>query len=137
MIINAENLILGRLASFAAKESLIGNEIKIINCNNAVIIGSRKNILSEYKKDSERKTPRKGPFIPRTTERFVKRVIRGMLPRDRNKGREALKRIRCYKLIPESLKNKETISLDKINVHKTDNINFIRVQEVCKHLGGK
>jgi len=28
MIIDAENLILGRLASFAAKESLIGNEIK-------------------------------------------------------------------------------------------------------------
>jgi len=137
MIIDAENLILGRLASFAAKESLIGNEIKIINCKDAVVIGSRKNILSKYKKNSERKTPRKGPFIPRTTDRFVKRTIRGMLPRDRSKGREAMKRIRCYKSIPESLKSKETLLLDKINVHKTSNINFVRVQEICKHLGGK
>jgi large subunit ribosomal protein L13 len=38
----------------------------------------------------------KGPKYPRTADRLVKRMIRGMLPWDRPKGREAFKRLRCF-----------------------------------------
>ena len=31
MIINAENLIIGRLASYAAKQALLGEQVDIIN----------------------------------------------------------------------------------------------------------
>lgn len=63
MIINAKNIILGRLASFAAKQSLLGEKIDIINCNDAIIIGRKKLILERYKTKISRVTPKKGPFF--------------------------------------------------------------------------
>ena len=137
MIINAENLILGRFGTFVAKQALLGEEIKIVNCKNAVIIGRKKEILARYKEKQLRKTPRKGPFIPKTADRFVKRTIRGMLEYNKGRGKEAFKRIKCFKSVPESLQGKEIIKLDKFNVFKTRNINFIKVQEICTYLGGK
>lgn len=139
MIINAENLILGRLGAYAAKRSLLEEEVKIINCRDAVIIGKREEILRRYKQKQERTTPRKGPFIPKTPERFVKRAIRGMLPYKKARGRAAFKRILCYSSTPESLKNKEKeiSALESLNVLQTKNVNFIKVQDICKHLGGK
>ena len=126
MIINAENLILGRLGAFVAKKSLLGEEIRIVNCKDAVIIGKEEAILERYKQRQRRTTPRKGPFIPKTPERFVKRAIRGMLPYKKARGRAAFKRILCYSSTPESL-----------NVLQTENVNFIKVQSICRHLGGK
>ena len=137
MIINAENLILGRLGTFAAKKALLGEEVRIVNCKDAVIVGSKEIVLGKYKQRIERTTPRKGPFTPKTTERFVKKAIRGMLPYKKERGREAFKRIICYKEIPETFKNEKIETLDSFNVLNTKNVNFVRVEEICKHLGGK
>jgi len=38
----------------------------------------------------------KGPKYPRVADRLVKRMIRGMLPRDRMKGQDAYRRLKCY-----------------------------------------
>jgi large subunit ribosomal protein L13 len=137
MIINAENLILGRLGTTVAKKALLGEEVNIVNCKDAVIVGTRKNVLAKYKQRADRTTPRKGPFIPKTSDRFVKRSIRGMLPYKKTRGQDAFKKIRCFKSVPESLKNQKILTLEKLNVLKTDNINFVKVQDICKHLGGK
>ena len=137
MIINAENLILGRLGSHVAKKSLLGEEIQIVNCKNAVIIGKKEAILRKYKQRQERTTPRKGPFIPKTPDKFVKRAIRGMLSYKKARGRAAFKRILCYSSIPESLKNKEIDTIESFNVLQTENVNFIKVQNICRYLGGK
>ena len=137
MIINAENMILGRLGAYVAKKSLLGEEVKIVNCKDAVIIGKKDVILRKYKQRQERTTPRKGPFITKTPDRFVKRAIRGMLPYKKERGRTALKRILCYSSIPESLKNKEIDTIESFNVLQTENVNFIKVQNICRYLGGK
>jgi len=137
MIINAENLILGRLGTFAAKKSLMGEEVRIVNCKNAVIIGKKSEVLNRYKRKFDRRTPVKGPFIPKTAERFVKRSIRGMLPYKKERGREAFKRIICYKEIPETFKNEKIETLDKFNVLNSGQVNFIKVIDICRHLGGK
>ncbi|MBI2508032.1 50S ribosomal protein L13 [Candidatus Woesearchaeota archaeon] len=137
MIINAKDLILGRLGAFVAKKALLGEEIKIVNCKDAVIVGKKDVVINRYKKKQRRTTPRKGPFIPKTSDRFVKRTIRGMLPYKKGRGRDAFKRIICYKSVPESLKNKEIINMDSYNVLQTNNENFIRVEEICRQLGGK
>src|SRR3989344_3040138 len=137
MIINAENLILGRMSAFIAKKALMGEEVRIVNCKNAVIVGKKEVILKKYKQMAERRTHIKGPFIPKTTDRFVKRTIRGMLPRKRTRGRDALKQIICYKEIPEALRNEKIETLDKFNIVKLGHINFIKVADICKYLGGK
>ena len=137
MIINAKNLILGRLASFAAKKALLGEKIDIINCNDAIIIGRKKLLLEKYKNKISRVTPIKGPFFPKTPERLVKRTIRGMLPYKQYRGKEAFNNIKCYNDIPQNLKDKEITNLKKFDVYQTQNLNFLRVSEICKQLKGK
>jgi large subunit ribosomal protein L13 len=137
MIIDAKNLVLGRLASYVAKQALMGEDIKIVNCDDAVIVGKKVSIIGTYKQRRERRTPFKGPYLARVPERFVRRAIRGMLPYKQYRGREAFKRIMCYNKIPEDINNKEIITLDKFNVLKGSNINYITIKELCRNLGGK
>jgi large subunit ribosomal protein L13 len=136
MIINAKDLILGRLSTHVAKEALLGTKIQIVNCQDAVIVGVKSVVFSKYKTRQARTTPIKGPFIPKTADRFVKRSIRGMLPYKKERGREAFKRIKCFKAIPESLRDKELKTFENINIHNTKNINFVKVQDICTQLGG-
>ena len=126
MIINAENLILGRLASYAAKQALMGKEIVIINANDVVIIGNRNNILEKYviivKKGG---SSLKGPKISRTPERLLKRTIRGMLPHKKGRGEDAVDKIKCYNETPEEFKNSKKIIAGKIKTGK-----FMKLSEL-------
>ncbi len=137
MIIDANNLVLGRLASYAAKQALDGNEIDIINCENLIVIGKRKEILNRYKKSSQRGVHSKGPFIPKMPDRFVKRTIRGMIPYKTKKGQVIYKKIRCHIGTPENLSKGKTENLAKTKISKPDEINFVKVKEICSSLGGK
>ena len=49
MILDATNLILGRMATAVAKKALLGEKIDIVNCENAVISGNKYQILERYK----------------------------------------------------------------------------------------
>ena len=120
MIIDATNMILGRLASHAAKQSLLGKTISIINCNNALVTGQKKFILGKYKERRARGgSTMKGPHFPRSPERIVKRTIRGMLSYKQARGADALKRIKCYNETPAEFADKETIKSDKTSKAKT------------------
>ncbi len=44
MIINADNLIIGRIASFAAKKALLGEKVVIVNSEEAVMTGKKKRL---------------------------------------------------------------------------------------------
>ena len=134
MIINAENLILGRFATIAAKKALEGETVSVVNCEKAVIVGRKIEILKRYKARVNRGTPRKGPFFPKVPDRLVRRAIRGMLPWDKSRGREAFKRIMCYIDVPENFKSEKIETFDKINVYNTNNINFINIGEICENL---
>jgi len=98
IIINGENAILGRLGSYAAKELLKGNTVSIIN-SESVMISGKKALIVERIKEKRRMGQGgsiKGPKYIRQSDRLLKRMIRGMLPWDKPKGREAHKRLRCY-----------------------------------------
>lgn len=97
IIIDAENAIVGRMGSFVAKEVLKGNEVVILNSEKAVITGS-KSIIMEKISNLRAKggSSQKGPQISKLPERLLKRMIRGMLPWDRTRGREAWRRLKCY-----------------------------------------
>jgi len=41
-IIDGANTVMGRLASFVAKEALKGEEIKVVNCEQVIITGNKK-----------------------------------------------------------------------------------------------
>lgn len=132
MIIDAKNLILGRLASFAAKKALLGEDVIIINSELAVLSGGKADVLKKYKQKTQRGGPLHGPFIPKTPARFVKRVIRGMLPYQQEKGRKALKRIKCFEGTTNEYKKGETVK--EADVEKLPNIKYITVKKLCSML---
>ena len=137
MIIDANNLILGRLGTYVAKKALLGEDIDIVNCENSVITGDRKKIFEKYDNFLKRGIPAKGPFIRRMPERFVKRAIRGMLPYKKERGRSAFKNIKCHLGVPEDLKDNKLDTIKEANIDKVPNLKYIKVKDVCKHIGAK
>lgn len=135
MIIDAKDTVLGRLASYVAKQALLGEKIDVINCEHAIITGNKKFILHNYEKMNERGTPFSGPFIQKVSDKLVRRTIRGMLPYKRMRGRIAFKNVKCYKGIPEQFQGKETIKLPW-NVSKLKILKYMTIKTLCKQLKG-
>ncbi len=132
-IIDGKNAVLGRLASYVAKESLKGEEIVILNCEQIIITGNEKNIKEDFA-ERRRKvgSGQKGPKISRLSEKIVKRAIRGMLPNHRKgRGKEALKRIKCYRGIPKEYEETKKISAGrKPKVPSKSKI--LKIEEISK-----
>ncbi len=144
MIVNAQGQVLGRLATFVAKQALLGNEIVVVNAEKAIVSGKKDMVLSEEKEKVSIKNlgnPRKGPFHQKRPDKYVRRTIRGMLPWKKTRGREAFKRIQVYVGVPEE-EIKKNHQIEDIKMHKLDEMkknlgNYITVGEICKFIGGK
>src|SRR3989344_4408485 len=113
MIINAENAILGRLASYVAKKALLGEQVMIVNCEKIVLSGSKEFFFARYKQRRGRGEPFHGPFFPTTAEGIVKRAIRGMLPWKKDKGRKTFRLIKCFTGMPKEFVGKEMETIKK------------------------
>ena len=135
MIIDAKDLIVGRLGTVVAKKALLGESIDIVNTEEAVMTGNKKEILERYHHKRERGQPRWGPFILRQEDRFVKRIIRGMLPYKQEKGDSAFKRIKCHIGVPEDLKEKKVETIKEAHIGKVPNLKYIKIKDICKELG--
>ena len=137
-IYDGEGMILGRLATHIAKDALLGEEVKVVNCDKIVISGKRINTVASEKQRRDRKGyPLKSAKFSRLPDRYVRRSIRGMLPWKQTRGKEAFKRIMCFIGVPAGLKGKEMISLERASYKKLPTLKHMTVGEVCKSLGGK
>ena len=132
IVIDANGAIVGRLGSYAAKELLIGNSVIIINSEEAIISGNRKDIVDRIIKWRKKGgSSQRGPKVSKLPDLLLKRMIRGMLPWDRPKGRAAWKRLRCY------IKTGDLKESDLKNVLKLKNdkpIKFISLKEIANLL---
>ncbi|ASJ00138.1 50S ribosomal protein L13 [Thermococcus gorgonarius] len=139
-IINAEGLILGRLASKVAKMLLEGEEVVIVNAEKAIITGNREDIFAKYKQRTELRTrtnPRRGPFYPKRSDEIVRRTIRGMLPWKTDRGRKAFKRLKVYVGVPKEFEGKEFETISEAHMSRLATPKYVTVGEVAKFLGGK
>lgn len=102
VVIDADGKILGRLASQAAQQLKDGDEVYIVNAEQAVVTGRREQTFEEYRERHERGNRDHGPYYPKAPDKILKRTIKGMLP-DGHDGREAFKRLRTYTGNPEDL----------------------------------
>jgi large subunit ribosomal protein L13 len=133
-VIDASNLILGRMATVVAKRLLQGESVIILNAERAVVSGKRLSKVKEEKRKLEIGHPRKGPFFPRQPDRFVKRAIRGMLPRKKPKGMEAYKRLRVFIGVPQEFKGKSAETVVEAKAEKLK-CPYITVGELVKEIG--
>ena len=128
-IIDGKNAVLGRLSSYVAKEVLKGDKVVILNCEQVIITGSKKDIEKKFEERRGRVgSSQKGPKHHRTSEKIVKRAIRGMLPDHRKgRGKEALKRVKCYAGVPKEFQETKKITAGKEKGNK-----FIKIKELTK-----
>ncbi len=115
-VIDCDSKILGRIASKVAKLLLNGNNVVLVNAEKAVISGHESDIIEKYKHRIEIKdkaNPEHSPYVSRRPDLFVKRVVRGMLPYKKAKGKKAYKLLRVYIGIPSEYKDKKYVELDK------------------------
>ncbi len=132
VVIDASDTVLGRLASIVAKKLLLGEEIVIINAEKAIVTGSKEHVLERFMEKRERGDPIKGPFYPVRPDRVLRRAVRGMLPRKKARGREALKRLKVYIDNPENLQGEKIgKGIEEIRCK------FMYLGDICKHLGWK
>jgi large subunit ribosomal protein L13 len=126
-VIDGKNAVMGRLASYTAKEALKGEEIAIVNCEQIIITGNKKFIKKDFQEKREKiGSGQKGPKVSRTSEKIVKRAIRGMLPDHRQgRGKEAFRRIKCYVGIPPEFKDAK-----KVTFNDEDKLKYIKVKEL-------
>ncbi|MAG07295.1 50S ribosomal protein L13 [Candidatus Pacearchaeota archaeon] len=130
IVIDGKNATLGRLASYTAKQVLLGKKIVIINSNEIIITGKKKDILSKYQvMINKGGSSLKGPKIIRSPERIMKRTIRGMLSHKQNRGSEALKRVICYNDTPEKYSEAK-----KIRAGKEKKTKFVTLKELSSLL---
>jgi len=137
MIIDATNLILGRMAAFAAKKALLGEKIDIVNCEKTVVTGTLEFNFGKYKRKFNMGAPLMGPYHPRYPDRIVRRTIRGMLPYRRERGEKAFKNVMCYRGVPVGLKDKKFETIKEANVSKVPSLKYTTLEEVSKLLGAK
>ncbi len=134
--IDATGTIVGRMASHIAKQALLGHKVNVINSEKAIITGSKANVEEHYwKLHADIGQQAYGPFIPKMPDRFVRRIIRGMLPRRKARGLEAFHRVMCYIGVPVDFANIKAEKLTWATQPKTTKVQTIG--DICKTLGWK
>jgi len=89
-----EKISRGRLCSDLAKKLLSNPNIAYLieNKENIVVSGSLKDFQSKIKIRRQRGSRRWGPHYPRLEQDQIRRCLRGMVPRETKRGKEAYKR---------------------------------------------
>lgn len=130
-IIDAADQVLGRVCSIAAKSLMEGDEVSVINAEKAVLTGDPEMILKHFWELRDRGDPHHGPYYPKNPDMILKRSIRGMLPYKKEKGREALKKLKVYNGNP----------LNKPGENSQKNVSelkckFLTLDQISKRLRG-
>jgi large subunit ribosomal protein L13 len=114
LVVDGTHATMGRLASYGAKQALLGKDVVIVNANEVVVVGRKEDIVSKYQiLIGKGGASLKGPRIIRTPERLLKRTIRGMLPHKQERGKTALSKVKCYNETPEEFKESKKIKAGK------------------------
>lgn len=133
LVIDATGLVLGRMATHAAKRAILGDEVHIVNAEKAIVVGSsKKSIQEHYLQKRHVGTMRKGPFFPREPHLIVKRTCRGMINYQSSAGRAAYKRIKAHIGVPKELAAQKA---DTVAAAKRDAHSFLTVGELANWLG--
>lgn len=137
IVVDATDHVAGRLSSTVAKLLIKGNRVSIVNCDKIMISGTRSNIISEYREFLDINSInhwKHGPKHPRRPDTIMKRMIRGMLPREKPSGIEAHKRLRTYIGSPKEVRSLKKIKFEKAMIRKSSS-NYTTMADLGRTIG--
>ncbi|MDD5023142.1 MAG: 50S ribosomal protein L13 [Candidatus ainarchaeum sp.] len=135
IIVDGNGMVFGRVASKISKELMTGKEVVLVNAEKILISGSPHAIIERYKTKRDLKNkanPDKSPRWPKVPERFVKRLIRGMLPWKKPRGKLVFSNLTVYSGIPKDIKESPVIFEEcrPKNISK-----YISISKLCRMFG--
>ncbi|MCJ7429264.1 MAG: 50S ribosomal protein L13 [Candidatus Nanohaloarchaeota archaeon QJJ-5] len=132
MIIDAQDHILGRLASHLVSELKDGEEVHVINAEKAIVKGNPQSINKKYQDKFEAGSRDFGPYFPRNPQNLLKRTVEGMLP-DTQDGEDMRSRLKVYSGTPDDLDDAEVIE----DAHESGlpASQYQTLQAIADHLG--
>jgi large subunit ribosomal protein L13 len=133
-LVNAEGLIVGRMCSKVAKRLLNGEEVIILNAEKAVFSGKKKSKVAEAHKFLEVGAPMRGPFHYRRPDRFLRKIVRGMVPFKQPKGKSAYKRLKVFMGVPLEFKDQPLITFTEAQSSDLRGPHFT-LGEMAKEIG--
>jgi large subunit ribosomal protein L13 len=136
-VIDANNLILGRMASTVAKRLLNGEEINIINAEKAIISGRKDTTFDRYRLYVDRGSRDFGPRFPRRPDQIISRTLRGMIPHTKATGRDAYNRLRVYIGVPPELSKENATTVEEASIMRLSTIKYTALGDLSKKLGSK
>ena len=138
IVVDGTNLIAGRVCSNVAKLLRKGNRVSIVNCEKIMISGKKASIIGEYEdflKIHSIIHPQHGPFHPRRPDTIIKRMIRGMLPKEKPSKKTDLARLRTYIGVPQEVKGFEKIQFEKSKITRASS-KYTTMAELSRYIGG-
>lgn len=137
VVVDATDHIVGRLCSYVAKLLLKGENVTILNAEKAMISGNKYSTIKEwhqYLQIGSVVHPEHGPYHPRRPDRVITRMIRGMVPKRKPKGEEAMKRLRVFIGVPEGYEHREMKHFEDAKIRRPSAY-YLSVNDLSKSIG--
>jgi large subunit ribosomal protein L13 len=136
--VDASGQIAGRLSSKIAAELLHGkNRVVVLNAEKAVVSGKRDTVFRLWKERLEiysHVNPIYGPIHPRKPDNILHRMVRGMIPKTKSRGTDAMGRLRVYIGVPEKFNSVKTIQFDDAQTPRPLPL-YVTLAEISKNIG--
>ena len=132
VVVDTRDCILGRVASNVAERALDGERVAVVNAERAVITGRRGDTMDVYRTRAQLGSD-SGPYYPKRPDGIFKRAIRGMVPHEKKRGREAFERVRVY--VGNPYEDQDAVVLEGTSLDRLSNIKFTELGEISEELG--
>jgi large subunit ribosomal protein L13 len=138
MIVDAKGLIAGRLSTKIAKLLIQGEQVTILNAEDAIIVGNKDSIMEKFKTRVDanvKSNPHYGPKYSRIPDRILRRMIKGMLPRNGRTKEKLVKRLTVYNSTPKELAKEKAEIFEEFKCNERHK--YITIKEIALLLGGR
>jgi large subunit ribosomal protein L13 len=135
--VDASGQIAGRMCSIVAKELLSGKRVVVLNAENALVSGRSNSVYRQWQARLEiysHVNPIYGPIHPRRPDNILRRMVRGMVPKTKTKGKIAMNHLRVYMGVPEKYAGVKTSKYDDALATRPLP-SYTTIAEIAKNIG--
>jgi len=138
MVIDANELVAGRLASKVAKAIINGENVTVINAESIVLVGNKKSIIDKFTVKVDARVlsnPHYGPKYDRIPSKMFRRMVRNMLPTKKSAKDRMIKQLKTFNGSARGIDAKDAIVFEDIKFNHRNN--YMTLKDVALLLGGR
>jgi len=138
MIVDVKGTVAGRVATRVAKALINGENVVVLNAQDAVIVGNKESIVEKYTRRVDARVlsnPHFGPKYARIPDRMFRRMVRNMLPTKKSAKERLIKKLKVYNATPKDYAKEKAITFEESKFNERHN--FMTFKELAMHLGGR